>query len=239
MTVGGTADDVREDKSAETIQKEEVASLTKQDSSSQSILASLVKPMSKVSRAAGDNDKQPNQQQQNVEGPGDLPENLALSRHPLQERVGEAVDNVHGKDPRPSTDNVTVVTPPEELVLAEDSVGVAPSREESTADETAKEQLSTPEKDAHTRRLVKPRLPAAIFSETSSESGTGGFHFSLPKEPLRPLISTTPPPIRPVRQDTPDSEERSSRRNIIPDVVLPVVTETPGMSSQGIFLAHF
>lgn len=227
VTVVETIDDVREDKSAETIQKEEVPSLTKQDSSSQSILAPLVKPLAKVSHVETVKD----QEQQNVEVPCDLPENLALSH-----QVGEAVDNVHEKeDPHPSTDNVTVIAPPERLILAEDSEGGAPPREESASEELANaEQLSTPEKDVQTRRPVEPRLPAAIFSETSSESGIGGFHFSLPKEPLRPLISTTPPPIRPVRQDTPDSEERSSRRSIIPDVVLPVVTETPGMSSQGI-----
>ncbi|KAL9983788.1 hypothetical protein ACROYT_G006018 [Oculina patagonica] len=234
VTVVETIDDVSEDKSAETIQKEEtVASLTKQDSSSQSILAPLIKPLPKESRVEAVKD----QEQQNAEVPRDLPEKLVLSRHPLQgeeERVGEAVDNVHEKeDPHPSTDNVNVVIPPEKLVLAEDSGGVAPPKEESATEELANaEQLSTPEKDVQTRRPVEPRLPVAIFSETSSESGIGGFHFSLPKEPLRPLISTTPPPIRPVRQDTPDSEERSSRRSIIPDVVLLVVTETPGMSSQ-------
>lgn len=238
MTVVERAVDVKEDKPDETIQKEEVASLTKQDSSSQSILAPLLQPLSKVSHAPADKDQEFHQEQQIMEVPGDLPENLVLSRPPSQreeERGGEAIDNVQEKeDPHPSADNVTVVAPPEDLVLVEDSGGDAPPREESAMEEHANEQLSTPEKDDRTSRPVKPLLPTAVFSETSSESGAGGFHFSLPKEPLRPLISTTPPPIRLVRQDTPDSEERSSRRNIIPDVVLPVVTETPGMSSQGI-----
>lgn len=228
MIVVEPADDAIEGKSAETIQKEEVASLTKQDSSSQSILAPLVRPQSKVYHAPDDENRKLNQEKQNVEMSSDLPEDLA-------DKGGLAIDNVpKGEDPHPSTDHVAVVTPPENLLLAENSGGGAPS-EESGHMELEKEQLSTPEKDVPARRPTKPRLPAAIFSETSSESATGAFHFCLPKEPLRPLISTTSPPIRPVRHDTPDSEERSSRSSIIPDVVLPVVTETPGMSSQGMF----
>lgn len=217
------ADDAGVDKPADTNQKEEMASLTKQDSSSQSILAPLVRPQSKVSHAPENENRELNQEQQNVEMSEDLPEDLA-------DRGDLAIDNVPKReDTIPSTDQVAVVTPPENLLLAE-----AP-REESAPEELEKEQLSTPEKDVPARRPTKSRLPVAIFSETSSESATGGFHFSLPVEPLRPLISTTPPPIRPVRHDTPDSEERSSRRSIIPDVVLPVVTETPGMYSQGMF----
>jgi len=212
------ADDDREDKPAETIQKEDVTALTKQDSSSQSILALLVRPQP---TSEGENRKL-NPEKQNVEMCADLPENLA-------DRGGIAIDN----DPRPSNDRVVVLTPPENFLLAENGGG-APS-EESGRVELQKEQLSTPEKDFPTRTSTKPRPPVAIFSETSSESAAGGFHFSVPREPLRPLISTTPPPIRPVRHDTPDSEERGGRLSIIPDVVAPVVTETPGMSSQGMF----
>lgn len=223
------ADDDREDKPAETIQKEDVVSLTKQDSSSQSILALLVRPRP---TSEGENRKL-NPEKQNVEMCADLPENLA-------DRGGLAIDNVSkGEDPLPSTDRVAVVTPPENLLSSENAgggvnTGGAPS-EESGRVELEKEQLSTPEKDFPTRTPTKRRPPVAIFSETSSESATGGFHFSVPMEPLRPLISTTPPPIRPVRHDTPDSEERGVRLSIIPDVVVPVVTETPGMSSQGMF----
>lgn len=223
MIVVEPADDAREDKPAELIRKEEVASLTKQDSSSQSILAPLVQPQSKVFHAPEDGNRKLNPEKQNVEMSGDLPENLA-------DRDGMSFNKVPiGEDSHPSTD--PIVTTPENLLLAENSGGGAPS-EESGRVELEKEQLSTPEKDIPARRPTKPRLPVAIFSETSSESATG-FHFSLPKEPLKPLMSATPPPIRPVRYDTPDSEERSSRRSTIPDVVLPVVTETPGMSSQG------
>ena len=223
------ADDAREEKSAETTQKEEVASLTKQDSSSQSILAPLVQPQSKVLHAPEDGKRKLTPEKQNVEMSGDRPEHLS-------DRDDLAIDNVpKGEDSHQSTDPVTVVTPPEDLLLAENSGGGAAS-EESERIELDEEQLSIPEKDVPARRPIKPRLPGAIFSETSSESAPGGFNFIVPEEPLRPLISTTPPPIRPVRHDTPDSEERSSRRSIIPDVVIPVVTETPGMSSQGTVL---
>lgn len=245
VTAIETTDDVREDKTAKITGKEEEmpASLTKQDSSSQSILAALVQPLSSVSRAERVKDQELNQKQQNVEVPSDLPKTLAFSSHLLQEeeeRGGEGIGDIHERaDPHPSTEEVAVVPPPEIPILVEDSGGSVPPREEGTSEDLAKEQLSTPEKDAQARRPIKSRLPAAIFSETSSESGAGGFHFSLPKEPLRPLISTTPPPMRPVHHDTctPDSEERgASRRSIIPDVVLPVVTETPGMSSQGMYI---
>ena len=225
MIVVEPAVDAREDKSAETTQKEEVASLTKQDSSSQSILASLVQPQSKVFHAPEDGNRKLSPEKQNVKMSGDLPENIA-------DRGDLAIDNVpKGEDSHPSTDPGTVVTPPENLLLAETSGGGAPS-EGSGRVELGEEQLSTPEKDIPARRPTKPRLPVALNSETSSESG---FHFSVPKEQLRPLMSTTPPPIRPVRYDTPDSEKRSSGCSTIPDVVLPVVTETPGMSSQGMF----
>ena len=227
MTVVELVDDTREDKSAEAIQKEEVASLTKQDSSSQSILAALVQPQPKVIHAQEDENRKLNPEKRNVEMTGDLSENLA-------DIGGPVIDNVpKGEDPHPSADHVPVVTPPGNLLLAENSGGGAPSEERGHV-ELEKEQLSTPDKDLPTRRPTKPRPPVAIFSETSSESA-GGFHFPVPTEPLRPFISTTPPPIRPVRHDTPDSVERDSRGSIIPDVVLPVVTETPGMSSQGMF----
>lgn len=226
VSVVEPAVDAREDKSAETTQKEEVASLTKQDSSSQSILASLVQPQSKVFHAPLDGNRKVTLEKHNVKMCGDLPENLA-DRGDLV-----AIDNVpEGEDSHPSTDPVTVITPPENLLLAEKSGGGAP-REESGHVELDEEQLSSSEKDIPARRLTKPRLLVATSSETSSESG---FHFSLTKEQLRPLMSTTPPPIRPVRHNTPDSEERSCRRSTIPDVVLPVLTETPGMSSQGVF----
>lgn len=222
------ADDPREDKPTETTRKEEVVALTKQDSSSQSILAPLVKPQPKVLHASEYENRKLNPEKQNEEMSDNLPENLA-------DRGDLPIDNVRkGEDPHPSTDQVTVKTPPEKLVLAENSGGGAPN-EESGRVELEKEQLSTPEKDVPAERLKKQRIPVAIFSETSNESATGAFHFSFPKEPLKPVTSTTPPPIIPVRHDTPDSEERNSRRRIIPDVVLPVVTETPGMSSQGIF----
>ena len=222
------ADDAREDKPTETTRKEEVAALTKQDSSSQSILAPLVQPQSKVLHAPEDENRKLNPEKRNEEMSGNLPENLA-------DRGDLAIDNVpKGEDPHPSTDQVAVKTPHENLVLAENARGSAPS-EESRRVQLEREQLSTPEKGVSAGRLKKQRPPVAIFSETSSESATGAFHFSFPKEPLKPVTSTTPPPIIPVRHDTPDSEERSSRRSIIPDVVLPVVTETPGMSSQGMF----
>ena len=232
MIVVEPVDDAREDKPTETTPKEEVVALTKQDSSSQSILAPLVRPQSKVLHAPEDENRKLNPEKQNVEMSGNLPENLA-------DRGDLAIDNVpNSEDPHPSTDQVTVKTPPENLLLAENSGGGAPS-EESGRVELEKEQLSTPEKEVPVAKLKKQRLPVAVFSETSSESATGAFHFSFPKEPLKPVTSTTPPPIKPVRYDTPDSEERSSIRSIIPDVVLPVVTETPGMSSQGMSLSFF
>ena len=223
------ADDTREDKPSETTPKEEMVALTKQDSSSQSILAPLVQPQSKVLHAPEDEKRKLNTDRQNEEMSDKIPENVS-------DRGDLAIDNApKGEDPHPST----VETPHENLVSAENSGGGAPN-EESGRVELEKEQLSSPEKDVPARRPIKQRLPVAIFGtesteSTSTESANAEFHFLLPKEPLNPLISTTPPPIRPVPQNTPDSEERSSRRSIIPDVVLPVVTETPGMSSQGMF----
>lgn len=232
MIVVEPVDDAREDKPTETTPKEEVVALTKQDSSSQSILAPLVRPQSKVLHAPEDENRKLNPEKQNVEMSGNLPENLA-------DRGDLAIDNVpNSEDPHASTDQVTVKAPPENLLLTENSGGGAPS-EESGRVELEKEQLSTPEKEVPAAKLKKQRLPVAVFSETSSESATGAFHFSFPKEPLKPVTSTTPPPIKPVHYNTPDSEERSSIRSIIPDVVLPVVTETPGMSSQGMSLSFF
>lgn len=263
MAVSQVVDNAREDKPAETVQKEEVASLTKQDSGSQSILAPLVQALPSVSRAQAVNDQDMHHKQQNMEVPTALPENRAFSRHSLagkEETSNEGVDDVRESEkPHPSPEKVAVIHPPEKPTTPEESGGDARPGEHDAPDDFVQEQLSIPERgagptcrkkdssedlekeqlsatDIRVRKPIKPRLPATIFSETSSESGAGGFHFSIPKEPLRPLICTTPPPLRPVRQDTPDSEERSSRRSIIPDVALPVVTETPGMSSQGKFV---
>ena len=245
MTVTEGTRDLEEHKPVETTQTEQVVSLTKQDSSSQSILAPLIQPSGikplhvpsvAESGAAKGKDLEHEQQQP---GGSDRVENVVLSRSsPLHEETKgdeSSGDVIPEKEPpHPSTENVTVVSPPEQRILVEDSGGVVSSMKEDASEDLARRQFSTPEKDVLVRRPIKPRLPATIFSETSSESGpSGGFHFSLPKEPLRPFISTTPPPIRPVRHDTPDSQERGSRRSIIPDVVLPVVLETPGMSSQG------
>ena len=107
---------------------------------------------------------------------------------------------------------------------------------DSVAEDFARGPPNTTQEEGLHWKPTKPRLLATMFSDTSSESGqSGGFHFSLPKQPLRPSLSTTPPPLRPTHHDTLDSQERDSRRSILPDV-LPVVSETPGMSSQGNFI---
>lgn len=237
-------DQVRDDKSDETNKKEEMVPLTKQDSSSQSILAPLAKPLGiqplpSVTDAQAAKDMELNQEQPDATVLSDVPESVtfsSVSSHHEEEKGDKGDDDVvrESEDSHPSTDNVAVVSPPDQPILAEDSEGVAPLRKKDTSEDLARQQLSTPEKEVPVRKPIKSRLPSAVFSETSSESGlSGGFHFSLPKEPLRPSMSTTPPPIKLVRHDTPDSQERGSRRSIMPDVVLPVVTETPGMSSQG------
>ena len=147
----------------------------------------------------------------------------------VEEKGDNEIEVVSGNDPLPSTEDVAPVEP----VLVDDSVRVPLLTKEDTVD-VSRPELSTPEKPVPARKPIKSRLPATIFSETSSDSAlSGGFHFSLPKEPLRPQVSTTPPPIRPAHHRTPDSEDRGSRRSIMPDAVLPVVSETPGMSSQG------
>lgn len=144
----------------------------------------------------------------------------------VEEKDDNEIEVVSGNDPLPSTEDVAPVEP----VLVDDSVRVPLLTKEDTVD-VSRPELSTPEKPVPVRKPIKSRLPATIFSETSSDSAlSGGFHFSLPKEPLRPQVSTTPPPIRPAHYHTPDSV---SRRSIMPDAVLPVVSETPGMSSQG------
>lgn len=245
MTVTEGARDLEEDKPAETTEREVVVSLTKQDSSSQSILAPLVQPsgikplhVPSVTESGEAKDKNLEQEQPQPAS-SDGAENVALSHSSPQQKEkkgDERGDDVipEREPPHPSSENVTVVSPPEQRILVEDSGGVASSQKEDASEDLARRQLSTPEKDVPIRRPIKSRLPATIFSETSSESGpSGGFHFSIPKEPLRPFISTTPPPIRPVRHDSPDSQEMGSRRSVIPDVVLSVVSETPGMSSQG------
>ena len=234
-----TVRDITEDKTAETTQKEEVVSLTKQDSSSQSILAPLIQPLPSVIDAPAAKDKDLEQERPSAKVLSDVAANVMLSdlssRREEEKGAKSGDEFVRDREaPQPSTEKVPVVSPPEQPILAEDSEGGAPPMEKGKSEELVRRQLSTPEKDIPARKPIKPRLPAAIFSEPSSESGlSGGFHFSPPKEPVRPVISTTPPPIRPIHHDTPDSQERSSRRSIIPDVVPPVVSETPGMSSQG------
>ena len=149
-----------------------------------------------------------------------------VSLQQVEEKDDSEVEVVSGDDALPSTEDVAIVEP----VLADDSARVPLLRRKDTID-VSKPELSTPEKPTPARKPIKSRLPATIFSETSSDSAlSGGFHFSLPKEPLRPQVSTTPPPIRPTHQHTPDSDDRDSRRSIMPDVV---VSETPGLSSQG------
>ena len=77
--------------------------------------------------------------------------------------------------------------------------------------------------------------PRVSFPETSSESATGmAFHFSLPRggEPLRPVTCTTPPPRRSTHEAALDSVERGRNDDCVTSVV-PLVSETPGMASQG------
>lgn len=146
----------------------------------------------------------------------------------VEKKDDNEIEVVSENDPFPSTEDVAPVEP-----LVDDSARVPLLTKEDTID-VPRPELSTPEKPVPARKPIKSRLPATIFSETSSDSAlSGGFHFSLPKEPLRPQVSTTPPPIRPAHHHTPDSEDRGSRLSIMPDAVLPVVSETPGMSSQG------
>ena len=246
VIVSEVTDNVTVCKLAETIQAEETGTLTKQASGSQSILAHLRTPLPTMALAQGNNDKE----QLTVEVPTKAPKNVVRST--------EGINEIHREQgTHPSPDQGDVIHPPEKTALAEESGGVTQPVEHEALDDLVQEQASIPERETEmtfrekdtsddlekeqsssagvcARKPIKPTLPAAIFSEPSSDSGTS-FHFSLPREPLRPLISTTPPPLRPVRQDTPDSEGRSSRRSTIPDVVLPVVRETPGMSSQGRF----
>lgn len=203
-----------DDKTLETI-----PSLTKQDSGSQSILAPLVQPLG----------IQPLQ----VPSATDL--SGALDRGTIQEPSSQKVVNVTevkadktGENELGTSENV-LITLPEQSSAMKDIASADLSREPP----------STSEEGGLRWEPSKSRL-ATIFSETSSESGQSvGFHFSLPKQPLRPLISTTPPPIQPSHHDTPDSQERGSRRSILPDVVLPVVSETPGMSSQGNLFSYW
>ena len=246
VIVSEVTNNVTECKLAETIQAEEASTLTKQDSGSQSILAPLGRQFPTMALAQDDNDKE----QLTMNVPTKAPENLVRST--------DGIDEIHrDQGTYPFTDRGDVIHPPEKTAPVEESGGDTQPVEQEAPDDLIQEQASIPEKGTeiifwekdrsddiekeqsstagvHARKPIKPTLPAAIFSESSSDSGTS-FHFSLPREPLRPLTSTTPPPFRPVSPDTPDSEERSSRRSTIPDVALPVVRETPGMSSQGIF----
>ena len=198
---------------------ETTPSLTKQDSGSQSILAPLVQPLG----------IQPLQ----VPSVTDL--SGTLDRDTIRQPSSQKVVNVTEAKADKTVENEVGTQENVVITLSEQSSAM----KDIAPEDSSREPPSTSEEGGLRWEPSKSRL-ATIFSETSSESGQSvSFHFSLPKQPLRPLMSTTPPPIQPTHHDTPDSQESGSRRSILPDVVLPVVSETPGMSSQGNLFSYW
>ena len=199
---------------------ETTPSLTKQDSGSQSILAPLVQSLG----------IQPLQ----VPSVTDL--SGTLDRGTIQEPSSQKVVSVTEAKADKTDENEVGTQKNVVITLSEQSSAV----KDIAPEDLAREAPSTSEEGGGLRYEPSKSRLATIFSETSSESGQSvSFHFSLPKQPLRPLMSTTPPPIQPTHHDTPDSQESGSRRSIPPDVVLPVVSETPGMSSQGNLFSYW
>ena len=230
-------------------QREQMAPLTNQDSScvvpseSQSVLAPLVLESAQTFLVQAIKDKvlehfgTADGAQVAVASKDVVSCNLHSSQKDKAEKVGRKITHKSSNCP-PVGDVQVGFTHPEHplekckpCVDNEDAGGDAPlsKQNEPPVEQTTNENV-TP-----VRQPIKPRLPATIFSQSSVESGTEAeFHFSIPKdpEPLRPVSSVTPPPMRPVRCDTPYSEERGAGPALLRDA-LPVVTETPGMSSQG------
>ena len=150
---------VKEDNSAVITQKEEMVSLTKQDSSSQSILAPLVQPLGIQALPLVTDPQTVKDKEQ--------PENLPFSRvsSQYQEDKGDKEVKVdHERDPLPSIEHVAVIPSPEQPFLAEDSGEVAPLRKKDTLKDLVRPQLSTPEKDVPARKpITTPTSSDNIF----------------------------------------------------------------------------